>query len=306
MKRILFFPLITLLLYVFFFLSTRTSDLKLESGIRLLFSKDMGYTLLGKKPVSIEEWSEDYVWSSSDIEYVLKFCVKAFQESPRFIFKVILNEDGLYRIEFIHKKALKKIIFTNRDLFVAIKKRYKNYNVFLQKLKMSKESIFDILQCSPLLEGILLGYGKANSSYFCRRYELGLYLKKYPLICTLPFNPKPSLKHIFSRPKYFDRTKNFFFTHHTPKPNKNFLSLEEEWSWMQTISWDIRDQSVSTVPYYLSLPVYICRHGEDSEQIRDTYVNTRRHLADLLYNRTFKEVVLEMAKKDLKNLRNCP
>ncbi len=286
--------------FLYFITSTCEDDQKLENGLKILFSKEMGYTLLGEKPVSIDEWSEDYLRSSSDIEKMLQFLQRTFRGSPRFIFKSVLKDDGLYRIELIHKQALKEVIYGNRDLCSIVKKKFKNPEILLHELETSKERIFDLLESNDFLKGVVLGYGRANSKYFCRRCDLGFYLKKYPIVCILPFNPKPSRRHVASLQKRSVCLEDTLYADFEPKVNKNFDSLEDEWRWIQKVFWDLRKESLVSPPCYLSLPVYVCRHGGDSERVRSKYVKARDRLANLLYSRSFKEVIMEEAGKEVR------
>ena len=50
-------------------------------------------------------------------------------------------------------------------------------------------------------------------------------------------------------------------------------------------------------PYNIALPFYVCRHGGDSELIREKYIRARAKLGDLFLGKTYKQAVKDEASK---------
>ncbi|HXF29055.1 MAG TPA: hypothetical protein VN457_04335, partial [Chlamydiales bacterium] len=163
---------------------------------------------------------------------------------------------------------------------------------FYKKIANPNTRIFDVLKNDPYLKGILLGYGDANSAYFRRRCELAKYLRKYPFVRLLPqceglsFR-KPNFPNKIQRPNI----------EQNPQLNSGFQSLEIEWQWMKEIKWDLEKEREAVPPYFIALPFYICRHGGDSELIREKYKYAAVKLANIFSGNSFQQAVAEEAKK---------
>lgn len=83
-----------------------------------------------------------------------------------------------------------------------------------------------------------------------------------------------------------------------PKPSSGFVSLEEEWLWLQNIRWELESEREAVPPYFVALPLYLCRHGGDSEQIRKKYIRARATVAQLLSGTSCQQAI----KKEVSNL----
>ena len=80
-------------------------------------------------------------------------------------------------------------------------------------------------------------------------------------------------------------------------PKRKFDSLETEWEWIKKVCWDLFPSREPEPPDYIPLPFYICRHGGDSEQVRNKYIKARERLANLFYKHSFTETIVKEAAK---------
>ena len=136
------------------------------------------------------------------------------------------------------------------------------------------------------LKGILLGYGDSNTQYFCQR----CVVKKY-------FNTTSKVKlyfYIENLPGIFlpvSRPQPRRYAMIKPQPSPGFASLEAEQEWIEKVQWDLEKEREATPPYFVALPLYICRHGGDSEMIREKYRRARVKLAKLFYGKSYRQAV---------------
>ena len=271
------------------------NDSELESALEGFFIDELGFTLIGAKPATIREGRTDYLDSHPEATSgLLRFLTETFQNSTRFILKASATNNKSCFIEFINKVALRKVIRENPELQAFVKKRFVDTEGFFAYLQHSEESLYRTFKGNDFLLGLVLGYGRTNSEYYCRKCDVGMYLKKSPFFEIFQNNLHP---HILGGVLVFFLLDDFSENSKEIPSVKNFNSLEEEWQWIQDISWDLRNSCESAPPHYLPLPFYICRHGGDSEAVRDKYLKARALLANLFYNRSFKEALLEEASK---------
>lgn len=96
---------------------TFSQDRDLESAYRTFFSKEFGYTLIGEKPVSIEDGIESEYLATHPtlLKKFLSSLQQTFSSSRQILLKIFWEGD-FYWIEMIHKPALKKLIGHNRQL----------------------------------------------------------------------------------------------------------------------------------------------------------------------------------------------
>ncbi len=271
-------------------------DRQIENALASLFSRELGYTLIGKKPVSIDVNDDYYLYKHPHVvKKVLNFLKKTFKDSPGFILKTKLHKDGSYRIELTNKKSFTNIISERPKLWALVREKFGSIDAFLERVNSSKKGVFDLLHSHASMRGILLGYGKTNTDYFCRRYAVGNYLKKHPFSCIFFPSYRPRPRSIcFRFFGSFTLEKHFFLG---PKPPKRagFDSLEDEWRWIREVEWDLSDECRPEPPYFIELPYYICCHGGDSEQTWENYKKASGQLASLFCNRSFTEVITEKA-----------
>jgi hypothetical protein len=273
------------------------NDRDLNRVIAAIFSEEFGYTLIGEKPVSLDESFLCLRGDEALKEKVGNFLELAFKNSPNFIVQTPVRNKR-FSFCLIHKLALKRVINETEELKEFVRDRFLTVDRLFYHIQNTEESIFKIFKHKDFLLGLILGYGRANSEYYCRRNTIGEYLKKPPFFQLFPmvFNPNIYLYTPISIyfPDDYPRSSR------KPTPKKEFGSLEAEWAWIRKMEWNLDKLCGPTPPYhshYAHLPFYICRHGGDSEQIRDKYIKARSRLANLFYKRIPTEVVLEEASK---------
>ena len=260
---------------------------ELEDFFFSLFSKEFGYTLIGIKPISSSEVSSEYFQKIS--EKCFDELEKAFVDSPNFVLKVF-SDGPFHCVELINKKSLKELVRNNPIVRAFIEKEFKSEENFYSRLEDPNQDIHTILKKDARMIGYLLGYNKTNIEYYIRRIEVGEYLQKYPWVC---FNSLPGGKYS-NCPFFFT---NIRLHYERIKPSKGFKSLSEEYEWIKRVEWDIREESEPVPPYFMSLPFYICRHGGDSELTREKYKKAQGSVAELFFNKSFREAVAGQAQK---------
>ena len=202
-----------------------SSDVQdLETDLLPIFSNDFGYTLIGEKPVSIEQNLDLFLDFHPERKNQLFFFLKTiFKQSSKFILKIFADKDQL---ELINKVALSKQILEYKKLNDFVYATYGSENAFFKKLEDERTNIFEALDYHAILIAIALGYGEENGEFFCRRIELGRYLKKYPLVGFYPFERKPSTRIV--RPlSIFEN--NIPYKTPIPPRKKGIASFDEEW-----------------------------------------------------------------------------
>jgi hypothetical protein len=257
-----------------------------------LFSREFGYTLVGTKPISIDENSGRFsskIWKSS-----IEDLKGLFSKSTNFIFKAFFHNDDYYSIELINRKAVRELVRRNSVVRSYIKKMFASEADFYSKIEDPERSIFKILKNNDALIGYLFGYDRQNINYYIRRIEVGMYLQKYPLV---RYHPIPGGKYS-DCPSVFLNAR-LYYKH--LKPSKGFDSLEDEWQWIKRVEWGISEESNPIPPYFVYLPMYICRHGTDSQAKRDRFREESYKVAELFCNKTFREAVSKIALGTEKN-----
>ena len=278
------------------------NDPELEVAVASLFIDELGYTLIGAKPVSIQEGSNYYLRKHPEIvKRVLSFLTEAFKNSPRFILKISEEDDGFFKIELYCKTAVRKVIAENKELQTFIKNKFLSVNRFFSHVQRTKKFVFNTFDRNDFLFGLILGYGRDNSEYYCRRINVGTSLKKYPFLSLF------SEDSVFSNnlnPCVYGRATLSFFSPYLCRekvinflPKRKFASLEAEWKWIKKVRWDLFPSRKPEAPDYISLPFYICRHSGDSERVRSKYIRARERLANLFYKHSFTEIIAKEAAK---------
>ena len=262
-----------------------------EEYLKCIFSDDFGYTLVGKKAVSLDNSLTYFLKSMfpEDVKRARELLKTTFSRSDRFILREI-NGD----LWFIDKSALSKIISRNRNLNRFVTKKFKSKKLFIDHLQYSEQNLFEALDNRFVLIGIAFGYGEENAKFYIRKIQLGEYLQRYPVISVYPFDGIPSLGRV--------KDWNFYFDHYLrkidqPAVSNCFHSFEEEWEWIRQVEWLLYKEDAPNPPYYISLPTYIARHGPESDRIHKKFLRARDKLAKMFCGRKFNEVVAEEAAK---------
>jgi hypothetical protein len=258
----------------------------IEFCLRELFSADLGYTLIGCKPISFESCRSSK-YDSRTRQALFEFLKAVFHKSEKYIIKIdsFDSYSCFPQIMLVHKKALLKTVAKEPLLQNFIQRKFQTNEAFFKALADPKIDLFTCLSGDEILLGIVLGYGRSNSVFYKLRCDVGRCLKKFPFVCLLPFNPKPTLRHIlpFSLPAHLPYC--------VPVPQYDttrFSSLEQCWEW-------IEDREVapnlSQPPVLFEIPGFVVCKGMKSLKITKKFSTARDKLASLFSQRTYREVL---------------
>ncbi len=270
-------------------------DREIESAYISLFSKEFGYTLIGAKSASIDELDYEYLFTDQEgLRTFLNSLEKAGNGSKNFVLKIFCESNCFYRVELINKKSIENLISENHALQHFIETKYTNRAEFFKRLEDPKITLFQLFLYDPYYIGLVLGYGDANSEYFCRRAQVGIHLRRIPFEAPLPF-----FRGSFIGWHWHNESKKIIIpaVKKEIEPGPGFNSLEAEWDWIRQVEWDLHQERQAKPPYLISLPFYVCRHGGDSEMIREKYKRAQIVLAELFLDKSFRETVSEEMKK---------
>ncbi len=273
------------------------SPIRIEGALQFLFKDELGFTLIGEKPVSIN-WCEDYELSHNKVlaEAVFGFLRMAFDKSDTHILNIVPFGPGA-EIQLIHKKALSNLIIRERTLRVFVEQNYGSEESFFRSLADLKKTMHEFFHFDRELLGLVFGYGKSNAEYSFRSSLLAIYLKKYPRVYLLSFNPMPRISTINSYQRKVARFR-FEAPQPRPKPLPQFKSLDEEWDWICQVNYTHRADTSPPPPYLFRLPSYRERTGGDSEEVRQKFLHARDRVANLFCGRKFSEVIAQEARKN--------
>lgn len=274
-----------------------TTNSDIELYLREIFTDDLGFTLLGEKPISFIECYSLKSFSEAK-NRMLDFLQTTFYNSPRFILKIFEVRPRLYTIILVHKNALNQIILEEPILNEFVVEKFGEVQNLLDNLADPQNDLFSTFDADPILLGIVLGYGKENSEFFFRRSEIGRYLGKFPL---------RSMPRVVSHPTLFsfyparDMHIQAFLSRQcchldaTPKSCSNkFASLEQEWSWIEENTMPIHND---LPPVLFKVPVFIaCKSHESKEKIRK-FTTAMTRLVHLFEKKKVSVVIEEEAQK---------
>jgi len=270
--------------------------MRLESALMFLFKDELGYTLIGEKPVSVNNCQNlDLIQNKELAQCVFRFLEKAFDKSDTYILKVMPVFHGLTYVQLVHKRALSNLISKEKSLQAFIKQNYGSARRLFHALKDPQKTIFDCFQHNPEILGLVFGYGKSNTDYFMRFNKVGFYLKKYPRVRLFSFPIKPHVMSINANRKVI----RFKFEERSipPKPLPRFKSLEEEWKWICRIKAAPWKDTLPPPPHLFRVPYYKGRMGKEAEKVKRHFIQAKDKLAKLFCGRKFSEVIAEEAAK---------
>ena len=263
-----------------------------------LFTSEFGFTLIGEKPISISENENFYLNTHPELlKRFLQSLHNTFRNAPHFVLKTFQrNGDWGYWIELLHKPSIRKLVKENSYLQELIANKFGTEEEFYTQIEDPSVSFYDVVDDGPAI-GRLLGYGDANSDYFLQRYSIGEYLKKYPFVQYLPFH-----LGLFVTVHYLPNPTHFPYSVPRPPLDEHFHSYEAEWKWIQDVEWDLdrekADSFLASPPYFVELPFYICRHGGDSEKVRQHFRKVRAAVAQLFSHNSWQQAVETVAAKE--------
>lgn len=130
-----------------------------EEYVKILFTSDFGYTMLGVKPVSMN-YGKGYNprrMKREEKAEAKSFLENTFSFSGNFI---LYRSQGIYVL--INKKAVQDLYQDNRTFRRFIKRNFGGVGDFLFCLYHSRKNPVDFLKDDTVLLSILLGYGEDN------------------------------------------------------------------------------------------------------------------------------------------------
>jgi hypothetical protein len=237
-----------------------------EASLALLFSKELGQTLIGKKPMSFEEC---LVWTSPlalhERKEVVSWLHACFDKSSKYIFHAHSFHHICIDLVLIHKEAFQSTVAKSTYLNRFIKRNYGTVQNFFDSFKNSKESIIDLFKDDDIALGIALGYGYSNSKFLYRinklyssihkSYGLGPWHRRLiPSACNATFmNKIPTLS--YSIPEI-------------PTPSPGWASIQEELDWLQSIEVPI---TYPDPPILFSAPIFATKQSKETDKLLRKY-----------------------------------
>jgi hypothetical protein len=227
------------------------------------FSSSLGYTLIGEKPVSYEE----YV---SNEEIVLSLN-KFFSNSDEFIFSSIPCGCKRFEVCFIHKQSFLELCHNDELCREFLGKKGLTPKRFLREFVKSGESFEEFCTNNSSVIGTFLGFGSNNARLWSRWTRLGYFLGAWPFKQPSPM-PSPLLLYsdlpTVSVPELMS----------SPKIHGDFRTLYSEWNWLNKGK---RSFDTMPPPFIIPLPSFFYWEGNEDELKR--YIRTREALGDILY-----------------------
>ena len=270
-------------------------DFTVEGELQRVFSGCFGYTLIGEKPVSIEYCGGLEFCLNPEYQKLFFLHLEGlFNHSERFLLKNIRCANFYSEIILIDKPALANLIKKNPYLSNFVKKQYGSMENFFHSLEDPKQHIVDCFRRDNIAVGIVLGYGEGNGRYYQRYLDVGHYLKKYPVVCLLSFDPKPMPG--MASESIQREINDVPYVPFVPEPSTEFASLEEEWDWMRKVR--NKDYDETEIPYLFQLPFFISKKGPETDAIRKKYSKARDKIAKMFRGKEFSEKISERVAKN--------
>ena len=261
-----------------------------EQKLRMVFTGCCGYTLIGEKPVSTEYFGQEDFSNQEDRAVFFEKLQTIFKKSKKFILQEFHSDCFYSEIVLINVPLLKNLAINDRYFSKFVDKHYKNVEIFFTELSDSKIHIFETLKWDQIAIGIVLGFGRRNSKFYQRYVDLGFYLKRYPFICLLPFEPKPlPLALVPIR----CLCTNVPFKTDVFKKNPKFGSFEDELKEMERMK-DDGDYRNTEIPYLFQIPYFISKKGVKTDRWRRKYIRARGKLSKIFLNKKFQDVLQQL------------
>lgn len=164
----------------------------------LYFDANFGYTLIGTKPVSIQNWSKDALKQSPKSLYFFydgrtkELWEQFFIKHPSDYYALNFREFKLPKTIDPDQETYGEIVFINKTAIKSCFLQHKNLMTkHLSFPDLSPETIASKILSSANHEliGLILGFGAHNSHYFQRGYDLRAYYKnEHNFPCQIALN----------------------------------------------------------------------------------------------------------------------
>jgi hypothetical protein len=238
------------------------------SHFRTLLTSNLGFTLIGSKPLALEEFSQyrDLSENPQITDKFIKYLDLIFKDSPRFS---------------LRWRGSKKNGILN-GFFLVDKRAFEQLNE-----DPNQPFVFETMKI-----GKLFGYGEKNTRFYLRYTALTKYLRKPPIVHSLPFAIIPVDP---TTPLYFKVLK-FYSDVKIPKKVKEppqsleFASLEEEWKFLDSNKTPLLEWCRE--PLWISKPIYVSWQGPETDALDRHYEEAANRLGELLHDERWFDRVM--------------
>lgn len=230
----------------------------IENDLCSFFSSSFGYTLIGEKPVSYEEYI-----SNEEIIFSLK---QYFSNSNEFIFSVLPCRYKGFEVCFIHKKSFFTLCRNDELCHEFLERQGVTPKEFLRTFEKSRKSFEKFCSHDGAIIGTFLGFGSNNAKLWSRWARLGYFLGAWPFKHPSPM-PSPLL--LYSGLPGVSVPKVLF----APKIHNDFRTLYSEWNWLNKGQ---RSFDTMPPPFIIPLPSFFYWEGNENELKR--YIHAREVL----------------------------
>jgi hypothetical protein len=264
-----------------------------NSALLYLFSKELGLTLIGEKPMSFEECDcyEDHPIPQREREELISWMEGCFNKSSKYIFRTYSFAPGRVDIVLIHKPSFQIVATRDEYLSCFIKTHYGTVQDFFDYYRKSDGDIINCFKDDEIALGIALGYGHVNSEFLTRVNELSSCVYK-------SYGLGPGQRRLIPSPFLATHlTKNaimMFSPPPVPQPSPGWASIEDELNWLYSIEQKIPQNSV---PYLFSIPFFLARQGEETQILIRRYEKGVDRLSRIFQREDPSQVIKKIVEK---------
>lgn len=221
-----------------------------DKSVVELFAGPLGYTLIGKKPVSFDDYNLD-----EDLVFALR---RSFLHRDGFVLHIKAEGTKRREICLIHKRSFLKLAQQEKIIVGFLSKKKMSAQHFLNMFAESTSSFEDFCDRDPIVIGILLGFGSQNAQFWTRWAELGFFLRAWPFSHPSPI-PSPLLITMpLPGPQCLEAIS-------IPQMNPEFSALYSEWNWLNTHK---KTFNPLPVPSCIPLPAFLFWEGHEEQVSR--------------------------------------
>ncbi len=232
---------------------------------RRILTSDLGFTIVGAKPLSLEEFSDyELDLDPKKKQKLIQYLKLVFRNSTRFSLRVLDDDENPHAVFLIDKQAFLKL---NED--------------------PDKKLIFETDNI-----GKLFGYGEGNARFYLRYIELAKYLRKPPIVWTVPVTviPRGPLTPLWQKMILQLYDVKIPFKVKQPRPNHQFTSLEAEWKWLSKMRNPFIEHDVP--PMWIRYPFFVNKKGMETKRILEKFEMSADTLGELLHDEQWFDLVL--------------
>jgi len=229
---------------------------------------DFGFTLIGEKPLALEEFSECFLDQDQDADKAKRrklfhYLQLIFKNSNKFTLRIIEDVNGPYAAFLI-----------NRKLFL--------------EMNEDPDSEFEF---ETVRIGKLFGYGEENSRFYRRYIYVGRYLRKPPFVMETPIVPEDIETFLYAELLSEFCSVEIPYKNTPPPINPLFSSLEEEWKWIAENKLPFPEGVIC--PMWIKKPAFVCKKGQETDDLAKKYDLAANKLGKLMHDDNWFELVLK-------------